>query len=403
MVTRLLGYILILAALIVAGVVIYRGSRQAEVPLVFSPTQILAATWLSYKNSYVEKGTFRTVDKQRNNVTTSEGQSYTMLRAVWMGDKETFDGSWKWTQDNISHTGDKLFSWLWGKQQNGTYGVLVAQNGQNTATDADQGIALALVFAYARWQDQAYLTSARAILNDIWNKEVIVIHGVPYLAANSIEKTSLSPWAVVNPSYLSPAMYKVFAKVDGTHPWQQLADSSYTLLQQSMALTLDKETSANLPPNWIQIHKTTGAIAPIAGVNVDSNYGFDAMRVPFNLALDWQWFGDSRDKTVLSQMSYLSKEWEKKNALASVYAHDGSVVAAAEAAAVYAGDIGHFMLGNQAQAKKVYEEKLLYLYDPGQNTWRQPLSYYDDNWVWFGIALYNQLLPNLAADIKIKS
>ena len=40
-----------------------------------------------------------------------------MLRAVWMGDKQTFDQSWTWTKDNLQHkTTDHLFSWLFGKQ-----------------------------------------------------------------------------------------------------------------------------------------------------------------------------------------------------------------------------------------------------------------------------------------------
>ncbi len=403
MVTRLLGYILIIAALVTAGVVVYRGSRQAEVPLVFSPTQLLAATWITYKQTYVEKDTWRTVDKQRNDVTTSEGQSYTMMRAVWMGDKPTFDGAWKWTRENLSHTSDHLFSWVWGQQPNGAYGVLVAQGGNNTATDADQTIAAALVFAYARWQDPVYLEQARAIVGDIWDKEVVVVRGVPYLAANSIEKTSLREWAVINPSYLSPAFYKIFAGIDPAHPWEKLADSSYVLLKKSMAASLDRRTSAELPPNWVQIHKTTGEITAIAGINTDTNFGFDAMRVPFYIALDWQWFGDERAKEVLDEMSHLTLEWKKNGALASVYAHDGSVVAPAEAAALYGGVIGHFMSADEAEAKKIYEEKLLYLYNPGRNTWKETLSYYDDNWAWFGIALYNRLLPNLAADVPAQA
>src|SRR3989344_1629933 len=32
-------------------------------------------------------------------------------------------------------------------------------------------------------------------------------------------------------------------------------------------------------------------------------------------------------------------------------------------------------------------------------TWAMPLSYYADNWTWFGIALYNRQLPNLAAEL----
>src|SRR5581483_2812051 len=101
--TRLLGYGLIVVALVLALAVFYRNSKQSEVPLVFSPQQMLNSTWLNYKNDYLESGTGRTLDKSRGNVTTSEGESYTMLRAVWLGDKQTFDTSWQWTKDNLQH------------------------------------------------------------------------------------------------------------------------------------------------------------------------------------------------------------------------------------------------------------------------------------------------------------
>jgi endo-1,4-beta-D-glucanase Y len=402
MVIRLLGYVLIIGALVLAASVIYRDSRKAQVPVVFSSTQMLESTWLAYKTNYVENGTYRTLDKQRDNVTTSEGQSYTMMRAVWMGDKETFDGAWKWTKENIYHADDHLFAWLWGKLPNGKYGVLTAQSGENTASDADENIALSLVFAYARWQDPAYLQSARSIINDIWDKEVIEINGVPYLAADNIEKTSLSQTAAINPSYLEPAAYKIFARIDPSHPWDSLANSSYSLLQKSMQQTLGSATSAGLPPNWISINKTTGALTPLVSATTDTNFGFDAMRVPFNLALDWQWFADPRDKQILSSMSFLGSQWKKNQMISSVYSHDGSVVQSSEAAAIYGGTIGYFQIGDQSDASTVYQTKLLYLYNPGANAWKETLSYYDDNWAWFGIGLYNNLLPNLAANAKIQ-
>jgi hypothetical protein len=41
----------------------------------------------------------------------------------------------------------------------------------------------------------------------------------------------------------------------------------------------------------------------------------------------------------------------------------------------------------------------VYLFNPDTNTWKEELSYYDNNWAWFGIALYNNLLPNLTANV----
>src|ERR1700710_1317714 len=144
--TKLLGYVLVGAAVIVLLVVIYRNSGKSNVPLVFTPEQILNSTWLNYKTEYLEPTTSRTLDKQNNNITTSEGESYTMLRSVWLGDKSTFDNSWSFTRDNMQHKNDALFSWLYGKQQDGSFGVLTAQGGTASASDADSDIALSLVF-----------------------------------------------------------------------------------------------------------------------------------------------------------------------------------------------------------------------------------------------------------------
>ena len=79
-----------------------------KVPLVFSPPQLLEPLWHSYKVTFIEPSSGRTIDPSRATITTSEGESYTMLRAVWRGDKTTFDTSWSWTQANLERP-DHLF------------------------------------------------------------------------------------------------------------------------------------------------------------------------------------------------------------------------------------------------------------------------------------------------------
>jgi endoglucanase len=117
------------------------------------------------------------------------------------------------------------------------------------------------------------------------------------------------------------------------------------------------------------------------------------------LALDYAWFSDARDRTILSGMSFLAQQWDKNGSLASVYTHNGTVSMSAEAASVYGGTIGFFMIADTADSAAVYQKKLLFLYNPGANEWKTPLAYYDDNWAWFGIAIYNDLLPNLTAGL----
>ncbi len=398
MLLKLLGSTCLAAALLIFMVIVYSYSSHRPGPLLFAPSQVLAATWNEYKKTHIEAGTYRTLDPQRNNITTSEGQSYTMLRAVWEGDKEVFDGAWKWARDNLGRPSDALFSWLWGVRANGTAGVLTEENGQNTASDADTDIALALLFAYSRWQNPDHLTEARRVITDLWEKEVVSIGGKPYMAANDLEKASRGQWIIVNPSYFHPAAYRLFAQVDPPHDWEGLRKNSYTVLHQSTQQPLDKARSAGLPPDWIRIHKTTGAIAVLPDTE-HSRFGFDAMRIPFRIALDYAWFANPDAETYLTSLSFLGSEWETHGKLASTYSHDGMAELTGEVPAMYGGTIGYFMLTDPEKADLIHRQKLLSLFNAETATWTTQLSYYDENIAWFGIALYNHQLPNLMKDM----
>lgn len=390
---RIFGGFLIVIAVVIFATVFYKNSHKLHEPIVYSPTFMLNALWQSYQKNYIDAQTGRTVDRQRDNVTTSEGESYTLLRAVWADDKPAFDKSWQWTKANLQRPQDNLFSWLYGQKTDGSYGILTDQGGQNTATDADTDIALSLVFASNRWHDSSYIDEAKKIIPSIWKQEVVMASGTPIVTADDIEKNAPSR-IVINPSYFAPYAYKIFAQLDPQDPWQQVVDSSYNLLTQSMQQPLDKDKSAILPPNWVLLDKTTGKLLPPTATTTTTDYGFDALRTPFRLALDYQWNGDGRAKTLLEQMSFLGTQWQNSNTLFSTYSHDGQPTSATEAPAMYGGSLGYFIVADPSQAQNVYTQKLQSLYSADNQNWGQQLSYYDDNWAWFGIALYNNKLPN---------
>jgi endo-1,4-beta-D-glucanase Y len=402
--TRIIGYAGLLIALVLVLYVGYRNTGKIDHTLVFSPSQMMSALWADYNVHYLEPESKRTLDPSRENITTSEGQSYTMLRAVWMGDKETFDMSWTWTKDNLGHNNDALFSWLYGKRADGTYGVLTTQSGTTSASDADTDIALALTFAYGRWQDPTYLAAAHAIIDDIWKHEVVKVGSNYYLASNNTEKTIKDGWYLINPSYFHPAAYRIFANIDTKDPWINLAHGSYALLNQSMLNSLDTGTSAILPPDWVEVNAESGALrAPQGSTTLATNFSFDALRTPWRIALDYEWFKTSEASSTLRKMQFLSDEWEQQNKLVTVYAHSGTSLNDGETPAMYGGTIGYFVVVNPALARQIYDEKLSFLFDSGTNTWKERLSYYDDNWAWFGIGLYNNLLPNLSANVPLST
>lgn len=388
--------VLIIAAIATLTAVAYKRSEQRTIPLVFSNNAMLLELWDSYKQQNIDQGTNRTVDRQSSNITTSEGESYTMLRAVWSDDQTTFDNSWAWTQQNLQRP-DNLFSWKYGPLANGHYGIQKSVGGQNTASDGDTDIALSLLMAYSRWNDPKYLTAAKLIIANIWSKEVISVNGKPVLSADDLERNDKTS-VVVNPSYFSPYSFKIFAKVDKTpgHDWTALTNNSYALLSSLSQSNLDKKKSDGLPPDWVQLNRTTGAfLAPTN--NATTNYSFDAIRVPWRLALDYQWFHDPRDKILLNQFSFLKTAWRTTEAVDANYAHDGTIVGKYQTPATYGASLGYFIVSDPSDAKTIYKQKLQTLYDPNAQGSIPNLGYYDANWAWFGIALAQGALPNLTA------
>ena len=200
---------------------------------------VLQESWAGYKQGFV--GTDGRVTDPTRGVTTSEGQSYALLRAVWMGDRSAFDTVWHWTEANLQVRGDGLFAYLWSGG-----GV----QDHNSATDADSDIALSLLFAAHRFGDKRYHSAALGVLGGMWRHDVTSVNGMNVLTAGNWAAAQQSPGPVINPSYLAPYAYRIFAREDGAHPWTSLIDSTYTLLDRCSAATLDGTTSAGLPPNW---------------------------------------------------------------------------------------------------------------------------------------------------------
>lgn len=390
---RIIGIALLLVAIGLAVWVTYANSERRQEPVVFSKSGMLNELWRDYKDEYVEPSSGRTLDKQREEITTSEGEGYTMLRAVWVDDQATFDQSWKFTKDNLQRQ-DKLFSWLYGKRADGTFGILTDRNGQNSAADGDIDIATALIFAGKRWNQEAYLTDAREIIAAIWQNEVTDANGTKVLVAAQTEKSK--DVAIVNPSYFAPGAFRLFAEIDPGHDWKSVADGSYSYLQKISTAQLDKAKSVGLPPDWVQINLKTGDVVPPNSGGYTTNYGYDALRVAWRVRLDWEWYKNPQAKSYLDSLSFLRDEWRNKGKLATVYSHDGSALGDYESPAAYGGAYGAFLADDSA-AKMLYDQKLKVLYDPDTQGWRNQLSYYDDNLAWFGIALAEGALSNLGA------
>ena len=350
---------------------------------------LLSDAWTFYKKNFIIS--YGQVVDPSQNRTSSEGQAYVMLRAVIMQDKSTFDGVWKWTKDNMQHRiQDKLFSWEWKK-----IGNEYKQGDTENASDADLDIALSLLFAYKTWGEEMYKKEALVIIKDIWRQNVKQINGIYFLTSsvNSARENS----HLVNPSYFSPAHYRIFALVDPDNDWLRLASDSYFTLDIIQNSGVFSQNESYLIPNWFLVKNVTGDLeiaTQYAGRDAN-NYGFDAFRTFFRIALDAEWFNTYEAKIYLSSAApFFKSEWEKRKGFKAIYSLDGVSQVTYESLSTIVGPLAIFNIVEEDLGKKIYQNLIEKKYDQ-RGYWGEKENYYDQNWVWFITAFQANKMPNL--------
>lgn len=382
--------------------------RVRKVHKIAAPNDpLLTNTWNTYKKRFIKGGRMIDPKASQSRTTTSEGQAYAMLRAVYMNDPKTFSQIWDWTRSNLQIRNDKLLAWEYGNGSNGKPSV----SDTSSATDADTDAALALLFAAKKFHDPAYEKQARAMLNDIWKKDTTTV-GSNLTGYKRIAVAG--DWArgggatsnpVVNPSYLSPYAYKIFAKADPNHPWGKVTDSSYQILQNILKSPQLGGTNG-LVPNWVSINPSTGDPQPSTLEGLPTNqFSYDASRVPWRISLDYLWFGDSRALQVLKNLNFPRQEIKKTGQLQASYNLNGSPAADYQSVSTYAGILPGLLVGKDpALAQEVFSKQLIKGYHNGPKGayWGgDPNNYYDQNMAWFATAVMDGSMSNLWAGNRV--
>jgi endoglucanase len=340
--------------------------------------RILQESWLAYKELFVTKEG-RVLGDLNTRYTTSEGQSYAMLRSVWMDDQATFDHVWGWTKTHLEKKHGGPFAWKWGECAN-SWKVI----GHESASDADEDIALALIMATEKWYRPDLKKTARHIIEKIWQSEVVSEDGKAYLTAGDWAP-KLHPTRI-NPSYFAPYAYRLFAKIDTSHNWLSLVDGSYDVLFQC-----SKQSQVGLPPDWCNLDPITGRV--IVDPNCkDSQYSYDALRIPWRIAADWYWNNEPRAKDYLSTLKFIQVSLESHKIFQLGYSPSGTLCGSDEPSSSYGAMLPYLQITDPNLAGQVIQEKLMAHYDQG--LWRLRDNYYDQNWVWFGLGLYWKIFDN---------
>lgn len=237
------------------------------------------STWKSaYVTSDGAGGNLRVRRPQNSNDTVSEGIGYGMLISVYMDDKSTFDGFWNYAKAHRNSRG--FMHW----QINSSGQVI----GQNAATDADEDMALALVFASKKWGGN-YASEASALINAMLNHMVeastwVVKPGDAWGGSNC-----------TNISYFSPGAYRIFASFTGNSNWNNVVNKCYQIINAA------RNNSTGLIPDWCTA--SGGSTPEVDFDQYKDHYYYDAIRFPMRIAWDYLWFGDSQASSSLTTIT----------------------------------------------------------------------------------------------------
>ncbi len=380
--------------------------------------RVLTASWQSYRRHFI-KPDGQVIIPEQGGGTISEAQAYALLRAVWAGDETVFNQVYAWTYKHLSRAagpGDSLLAWRWGQRSDSSWGVLDA----NSAADANLDYALALILAdRLGWRAlpglPAYRDEARRVQGAILAKEVVPLpDGQLLLTPGNWHE--LQPPYLVNPSYFSPAAYRLFERfaIGGDQPgnradagavrapplqmqvgvttdrfrWGRLREDTYKLLGQ-LSQGLEGKPGVGLFPDWCRVD-AAGRIAPAPGR--DTLFGWEAVRVPFRVALDALWFKEPRAVALLKDkfLPFFKGRWQAQGRLAAVYNFDGSPAVDYESPVLYAGVLaGALAAGDRDFARQMALKILSFYREDGPRAYFEaPDHYYANNWAWLGLALY---------------
>lgn len=337
------------------------------------PGDTLARAWDAYKAIYIQ-APGNVIDPDRGGgETTSEGQGYAMLRAAWMHDRETFVRTFDWTERHLARP-DGLYSWLWTPVDGGK--VLDA----NTAADADQEIAFALIIASDAFREPRFRERARGLLRAIRQYESVSVSAGWFPAAGN--------WAVsdriVNLSYFIPYAYPYFARVDPDGRWDTVVEAGYDLIAQAL-----QAPSARLIPDFM-IVSSDGRHAPIPGhAGLSGDFSSDAMRIYWRVAVDCRLHRRDRACADVLGVRQLAAMLEHGK-LFTRYSVDGSPLERVESSSFYGTALPFLRLHAPALAHTIETKHL----SPSalHTVLFNRRRYFDANWVWFGLAAAEGLI-----------
>jgi len=242
--------------------------------------------WEDFKNKFVQPDGRVVAGSSPSYQSFSEGQSYAMFFALVANDKVSFERIWQWTKENLAgnNVNDNLPAWLWGKSEDGSWGVI----DKNSAADADLWIAYSLLEAGRIWNKESYTSDALKMIAKIEAVEVVTIPSVgKFLLPGQIGFEQKDKFLTqFNPSYMPLPILRRFALASPNGPWDEIATNT--------ALLISVNNPKGYAVDWLSYESKPNANA---GFIVDPDKGergsYDAIRV-------YLWAGMTSKKDALA-------------------------------------------------------------------------------------------------------
>jgi len=404
----------------------------SSMPKVAAPAvpydTVLKKTWEGIKKRNVDDYKTGLVHRPKSNMpgdAVSEGVAYGMFLALYSNDQTYFNSIWNAGEKYMWNDGGKYYDW-----RRSSTGGSTGDGGP--ASDADQDIALLLIFAdklaergvwvkgYKSTKGATYSERAKDILNTV--KTSMIASNGALLPGQWGEN------GIINPGYFAPAFYRVFAEFDSTSrsAWNSLIDGCYAMIKKSPGYGF------GLVPDWFDFDgKSTGGAGYNAYFDGDALYR-DAIRVFWRLGIDYLWYGEPRAKTLLdSAFSFIKKKGGAKEA--NFFDMAGNLLPAGDTEILGDGksvkierkrrEHSHLTVGMWAVAAMAsggpasaesYSDELLKFYQTGTNFWgyaKDPVAggeedtlhnemYFDQFLAWFGASVLGGVFTNVWVDLK---
>ena len=256
-----------------AGAAGFLPGRRAKLPPKAAQADAAGlGEWAIYKSRYVQPDG-RVVDTGNGGTSHTEGQGYGMLFAVWANDRATFERMANWTQAHLSRSYDALHAWRYDPRR----AQPVAD--QNSATDGELLMALAMLRAAELWGDRSWQDRALSIGRSVIAASTREIGGRLFLAPGTAGFDRAGK-IIVNPSYYIFPAIRALGAASSDPRWTRLEQDGLWLLEQARFGRND------LPADWVEVDAQAN-VTPAQGW--PARFSWDAVRVPLNLA----WAGET--------------------------------------------------------------------------------------------------------------